>query len=212
MGKFVKGLNGGFSGRVGSTVGSKWKGINYMKSLPDIRDKKSSEKQVMQRARFAFAARFLQPLYPVFKQGLKAQGVNQSPQNAAFSEFLNYALIGEYPDFGIDYPNLVFAKGSIQVADKPAVTIEDEQIVFTWSDNPNALKYVGTMQALLVGIAEGGYPSYSVDEYTRADGKGSLYMPNAPSGTPIHCYLAFASSGKMGTASNSIYLGTVTAP
>ncbi len=39
MGKFVKGLNGGFSGRAGSTVGSKWRGINYMKSLPDIRNK-----------------------------------------------------------------------------------------------------------------------------------------------------------------------------
>ncbi len=212
MGKFVKGLNGGFSGRVGSTVGSKWKGINYMKSLPDIRNRKASEKQVMQRARFAFAARFLQPLYPIFKQGLKSQSVNQSPQNAAFSEFLNYALIGEYPDYGVDYQNLVFAKGSIKVADQPKVTITDEQIVFTWSDNPNALKYVGTMQALLVAIAEGSYPSYSIDEFTRADGQGSLYLPYAPSGTPIHCYLGFASSEKMGTASNSIYLGTVLTP
>ncbi len=212
MGKFVKGLNGGFSGRVGSTIGSKWRGINYMKSLPDIRNKKSSEKQVMQRARFAFAARFLQPLYPVFKQGLKSQSVNLSPQNAAFSEFLNYALIGEYPDYGVDYQNLVLAKGSIQVADNPTVSITDGRIVFTWTDNPNALKYVGTMQALLVGIAEGGYPSYSIDEFTRADGQGSLYLPNAPSGTPIHCYLGFASSGQTATASNSIYLGTVSAP
>ncbi len=53
----------------------------------------------MQRERFSFAASFLQPFNPVFKQGLKSQSVNLSPQNAAFSEFLNYALLGEYPDY-----------------------------------------------------------------------------------------------------------------
>jgi hypothetical protein len=37
MGKISKGILGGFSGTVGTVVGGKWKGIDYMRSKPSIR-------------------------------------------------------------------------------------------------------------------------------------------------------------------------------
>lgn len=34
MGTIKKGILGGFSGKVGTVVGGSWKGISYMRSLP----------------------------------------------------------------------------------------------------------------------------------------------------------------------------------
>jgi len=40
MATFKNGPNGGFSGKVGSVVGSSWKGIDYIRGLPAKRKNK----------------------------------------------------------------------------------------------------------------------------------------------------------------------------
>jgi hypothetical protein len=68
MGKFTKGINGGFFGKTDSVVGSKWKGINYMRGLPDPVKRKASPLQAAQQERFRFVSRFLQGIQPFFYQ------------------------------------------------------------------------------------------------------------------------------------------------
>jgi len=51
MGKYSQGILGPFSGKVGSVVGSSWKGVNYIKSLPGP-NTSNTEKQQEQRSRF----------------------------------------------------------------------------------------------------------------------------------------------------------------
>ena len=212
MGKFNNGILGGFNGKVGNVVGATWKGITYMKAVQNTGTKKATEKQIVQRAKFGFAAKFLQPLYPVIQIGFKTQGVKQSAQNAAQSHLLNFALAGEYPSFAVDYENLYLAKGSIKVADSASVNVDADKITFNWNDTDKALEIHGNEQAVLVGIANGYYPSYSIDEYIREDRSGGIPFPNAPSGTLVHCYIAFAETDNLMRASNSVYLGTVSIP
>ena len=212
MGKYGNGILGGFNGKVGNVVGATWKGITYMKAIQNTGNKKATEKQIVQRAKFGFAAQFLQPLYPVIQIGFKTLGIKQSAQNAAIAHLLNYAITGEYPAFAVDYENLYLAKGSIKVADSASIVVEDDHITFNWNDTDKAMKLLGEEQALLVGISNGYYPSYSIDEYTRENRTGALSFPNAPSGSLVHCYLAFAETENLKRASNSIYLGTVSIP
>ena len=51
MGKYNQGILGPFSGKVGSVVGSSWKGVNYIKSLPGP-NASNTEAQQKQRSRF----------------------------------------------------------------------------------------------------------------------------------------------------------------
>ena len=51
MGKYNQGILGPFTGKVGSVVGSSWKGVNYIKSLPGP-NASNSEAQQKQRGRF----------------------------------------------------------------------------------------------------------------------------------------------------------------
>jgi hypothetical protein len=51
MGKYNQGILGPFTGKVGSVVGSSWKGVNYIKSLPGP-NSSNTEAQQKQRSRF----------------------------------------------------------------------------------------------------------------------------------------------------------------
>lgn len=51
MGKYSQGILGPFSGKVGAIVGSSWKGVNYIKSLPGP-NTSNTVKQQEQRSRF----------------------------------------------------------------------------------------------------------------------------------------------------------------
>lgn len=51
MAKYKQGVLGSFSGKVGAVVGSRWRDVNYIKSLPSG-NKSNSEGQKKQRGRF----------------------------------------------------------------------------------------------------------------------------------------------------------------
>ncbi|MDP9040682.1 MAG: DUF6266 family protein [Bacteroidota bacterium] len=52
MGTIVKGILGGFSGKVGTVVGSSWKGLAVMKSVPGPRKGSPTLLQLEQQAKF----------------------------------------------------------------------------------------------------------------------------------------------------------------
>ena len=58
MGSYVKGILGNFTGKVGTVIGSNWKSINYMKSLPGKRKGMPSSDKVEQQLKFALMLRF----------------------------------------------------------------------------------------------------------------------------------------------------------
>jgi len=76
MGKISRGILGGFSGKVANVVGSSWKGIAYMKSLPLSVANPRTSGQIAQRTKFAntvaFASEILstiiKPLWDRFAQ------------------------------------------------------------------------------------------------------------------------------------------------
>jgi hypothetical protein len=211
MGRFIKGILGGFSGKVGNIIGGNWKGISYMRSLAEPSKKPPTEQQLMQRARFAYAVHFLQPLHPVIKIGYRSQSVRKAPMNAALSQTLRQVVEGDYPAYRINYPALMVAKGTLPVPQSHQVQVVDDDLEFTWTDTQENMNSQGQNYALLLAIGDGVYPVYSMNEFRRINEGGVLPLPNGQSGSEVHCYLAFASEDDL-SVSNSRYVGSVTLP
>ncbi|TLX71948.1 hypothetical protein E9993_19235 [Labilibacter sediminis] len=221
MAKFEQGILGGFSGKVGNVVGSTWKGISYMKAKPQKSNRKASEKQIEQRARFLFASNFIQPLYPIIQIGYRKLEIQKSAKNAAMSELLNYAIEGDYPSFNVNFRNLKLSKGSLEIPTECSIELQADRVVFNWSmdsgsedseEEDKLLSELKENNMMLVTLANGFAPRYSLHKYKRKDLTGNLGLPNAPSGTEVHCYLACVSNGGTKTVSNSVYVGSITIP
>ena len=72
MGTIKQGILGGFSGKVGTVIGSSWKGISYMRGqAPHVKNPRTAG-QVNQRLKFNLALNFLQPNVPYIRIGYKS--------------------------------------------------------------------------------------------------------------------------------------------
>ena len=212
MGTSKKGILGNFYGKVGTVIGSKWKGIKYMRSLPDPSSQPPSQRQLDQREKFRQGSSFLQPLGPVIRVGFRTQQKNQTPANAALSDLLVNAMTGTAPDFVINYERLKIAKGNLTGARNAEAALNGELIEFTWSNNSGEGDAQSSDHVLLAAISDTAYPLYSVGQFTRDAASGSLIVPEGVSGSIFHCYLAFAGTEDRFQVSNSIYLGEIEIP
>ncbi|MCW3789654.1 DUF6266 family protein [Plebeiibacterium sediminum] len=205
-------LFGLISGRLGNTIGVIINGKQYFRQAPSKSSVKPSQKQIMQRARFAFAMKFLKPLRPVIQLGFYKRNDSRSAHNKAMSLLLQQTIKGEYPDYTINFQKLYLSKGPIERCDATSVEISDQNIIFQWKDAEEIINDHKREHALLIAITEHYEVVQSVDEYMRIDKTGKLSLPQAPSGTKIHCYLAFVDTKRSNRASNSEYLGFVSMP
>jgi len=116
MGIYVKGLLGAFSGKVGNVIGSNWRSIDYLRSLPKPSSKPATAKQKAQRAKFALAIEFLSPMREILNIGFNDKSqTKMTAFNNATNDLL-FKIEGEYPDFTIPYPKVRFSTGSLREA------------------------------------------------------------------------------------------------
>src|SRR4051812_9859871 len=92
MARLTSGINGPFTGSVGTVIGSTWNGIPYMKSRHRRRTKKVSEPEILSRNKFAMAHFWLQPLLPFVREGFKNYSQRSMGFNAAKSQLLKNAF------------------------------------------------------------------------------------------------------------------------
>jgi len=111
MGTLIKGINGHISGKVGNVVGSSWRGKNYVKRSPVSKGKPKSEKQLAQQAKFALAVRFLHPVKELLNIGFRQQHRPATGYNMAIKHTLEQSIIGQYPNYVIDYSKVQYSNG-----------------------------------------------------------------------------------------------------
>lgn len=113
MARFLKGIHGAYSGKVGNVVGSSWRSVNYVRTLPKKSAKTPTQGQLAQREKFSILASFLSPIQDLLNLGYsdslqtKATGYNK-----AFGHAIKHAFTGSYPFFDIDYSKLIISRGS----------------------------------------------------------------------------------------------------
>ena len=122
MGKIKQGILGGFSGKVGTVVGSYWNGIFYMKGLPQSYKKSRSGNQKMQQGYFkelvtlsmSLSNEDLEFIYPKRPKGMTRRNLLVK-QLAEFAEFIGKSKT-------VDLDNLS-TLGNAPMTDLPAVTV-----------------------------------------------------------------------------------------
>ncbi|MBB6237535.1 hypothetical protein HDC90_002157 [Pedobacter sp. AK013] len=212
MATYSKGANGAFSGKVGSVIGSNWRSIDYLKGLPKKSSKPSTEPQLAQRSKFALAPLYLSPIKDILNIGFKDKQLNKlTGYNAAVKIFLNQAISGDYPDFVIDFSQVLLSKGSLSVFHGLNASLQGADIVLNWQGVLNRYNAF-TDDLLTVVLFNDTKKMYLIYEeaqrgaltYTAVIGPGFT-------GDVFHGW-AFAVKRDATSVSGSQYLGSFTIP
>lgn len=134
MARFLKGIHGAYSGKVGSIVGSNWRSVDYVRSVARPSKKPASERQIAQREKFVLATAFLGPLKDLLNLGYSdVQQGRSTGYNQALRDLMKFAIIGVYPDLEIDYNNVRISRGALANLFVPQWSeTAPQEITMTW--------------------------------------------------------------------------------
>lgn len=206
MGTIKQGILGGFSGRVGTVIGSNWKSVHYMRALATNVSNPRTEKQQCQRGKFSTAISFLTTITPFVRVGYKSYATDQSAFNAAMSYIMKNAITGCGETLALDYNKVLVAHGNLTTVVDATVTVEGNKASYKWADN-SGTGDAKTKDAamLLVYNKDKKEAIYNMDAATRTDVKAELSLPVSWSDNALAVYLSFCSEdGK--SVTNSICL------
>ena len=212
MGTIKQGILGGFSGKVGTVIGSSWKGISYMRGQAQHVKNPRSAGQVNQRSKFNLVLNFLQPNVPYIRIGYKSQAAKQTEFNAAFSYHIKNAVTGSYPNYAMDYTKVVVSKGGLTQVSDGAVnwTAAQSKLTFTWTDNSGVGNALATDKAMpFVYNKDKNETIYNTEGATRTTHTMDITVPSDWVGDKVEVYLGMVSDDGALVA-DSIYLGEKT--
>lgn len=192
MGKIKQGILGAFSGKVGGVVGSSWKGIAVMKTLPASVANPKSSGQVAQRTKMTNAVAFariilasvIKPLWDRFASGM-------SGFNAFIAENIDL-FAGALPD---PLDSLVISSGKMAATDVmiSSAATGGLTVNLSWDNDSGEGYKLATDEAYAVVVnSDRDDVSFAAATATRADGTIEVTMNDAiQSGDTINAYLAF---------------------
>lgn len=211
MAKYSRATFGIISGTVNNAVGTSWRGVNYLRNVAKKSNKGPSTGQLTVQAKLVLAANQLARIKTVLNLGFSDKKLNKTTgYNAAVREFINHAVIGEYPDFSVDYGKIQLSKGSLNTLKQVTLTLSDNLLTLKWMAREDSM-LGNTDDEILILL----YNSTS-DEYmtnmTAKRSEGELLLELAEkSGDGIEVWL-FCVSKDRKSVSTSQYIGTVTMP
>lgn len=209
MGKYEVGVLGSFDGKIGTVVGARWKGIEYMRHKGRKSKKPRSAAQLEQQAKFGCIARFVNKFTDLL-MACYADTPEQTAINRAFSDIYANAVIGSYPAFDLDYSKVPISDGSLHNVNGPAAGATGGGIIrFTWNDNTGGIKAKATDKAVLaVYCPELNQAIYTISGAERSATTDNLNVMNF-TGKEVETWISFLSAnGKF--AAPSIYTGRIT--
>ena len=147
------GPNGGFSGKVGSVVGYKWKGLDVIRGLPRKSHKPRSEARLANEQAMKLIMGILKPLKLFIRMGFRyaAEPLNMGAFNLALSLNKKNAIKGEYPNLEIDWDKLQISQGDRAGAKELTAEWTDAGLRVTWATTTgNAQGHAGDLLSIAV--------------------------------------------------------------
>lgn len=211
MAEIKKGILGGFSGTVGTVVGSNWRGKDIIKSRPKTTNKPPTDRQLEQCVKFAAAIAFLSPLKQILSAYFGTDSGTRSRVNLATSYLIMQAI--EMND-GLPrflYSKVLMTKGDLAGFQNLSVTpAAGNRLDFAWEDNSTQARAAVNDVFCCVAYSEELQQFASTDgPALRQDGSASVAMPPEFTGKSVHLYAYFRNAAA-NAACNSVYLGSVT--
>jgi len=137
MAILTNGPNGGFSGKVGSVVGYKWKNKDVIRGLPRKSHKPRSEARLANEQAMKLIMESLKPLKIIIRQSFRqaAESMNMSAFNLALSVNKKMAIAGAYPELTIDWSKFAVSKGPLPGLTNVATVWAGSGLTVTWDNN-----------------------------------------------------------------------------
>ena len=209
MGKLYAGINGPFSGKVGTVVGYLWNGKAVIRGLPSKINTPPTEKQLAQRAKFAMMRKFLIRLKNLLNISFSNQAVQMTGFSKGFSYNLKNALIGTYPNLEINYSMVSLGRGDlVNIASAEVISSETGQIKFSWTDNSGLGQALPDDNAFVAAYnQQTGSWKYLLNAGNRKSGSCIINLTGF-GGMIAHTYIGFISAnGK--DITDTLYSGSV---
>lgn len=209
MGKIQTGILGGFQGKVGTVIGSTWRGEDIIKALPKKRADNPSELQKLQRIKFKAVSEFLNPVRDTVSKYFSNDVGVKSRYNLATSYHLLNAVEVTDEVATILFNRVMLSKGTLFSFQNPTVVPKGTEVTLNWEDNSlmgnakaedsvNVVFYSKELQLFFVyeTVAE------------RSALTANITLPQNLAGSAVEVY-AFLYSNTIKFSSNSVYLGSI---
>ena len=193
MGVIKRGIIGGFSGRVGSIVGSSWKGIAVVKSLPLSVANPKTAAQTTQRTAFKETASFASKILSSY---IKPLWDRFASKESGFNAFLKKNVPLYVPTANAMYNGFVAAVGKIEAEDYQVTAPGngDTDFILDWEDAAAYSNQEGSDLAYAIGydyekeqfITFGTHPTRDIDTVA-----GAIEAGTVESGDHYVIWLAF---------------------
>jgi hypothetical protein len=209
MGKIKTGILGGFQGKVGTVIGSTWRGESIMRALPKTAAKAPTESQRIQRLKFKAVSEFLNPLRTTLSTYFGNDTGVKSKYNMATSYHITNAVEITEQGTQILYPRVLVAKGTLFGFQNLTTTPSETVITMNWEDNTVFGNAKAEDTVNVVCYIEEVNTFYVFESIAKRDGlTASVTLPQNFIGYNVEVY-AFLYDKVSKTSSNSVYLGSI---
>lgn len=213
MGKLNLGILGGFSGTVGTVVGStNKKGEDIIRAKSKKARQTSSVEQVSQQTKFGLTTNFMHAVNPILKIGMKQVAENESisAYNYACRHTLKNAIAGTDAQPELDYSRIIISDGNLSRIAGVTAEKEANTIKFSWSDNVESITGAITDKvSIVVYNVTNSELSFSMGEILRSSKTATLPIPYSELNDKLVFYLFFQSATNPTAVSTSQYLGSL---
>lgn len=129
-----RGILGGFSNKIGNIVGTSWKGIAVMKSLPLSVANPQTAGQVTQRSRFTAASVFGSQ---ILADVVKPLNDRFAQQESGYNLFVRRNVMNAFDENGAILGNLSISQGKLDQVPNLVVTASagTDRVTFTYTNN-----------------------------------------------------------------------------
>jgi len=209
VGKIKTGILGGFQGKVGTVIGSTWRGESIMRALPKTAAKAPTESQRIQRLKFKAVSEFLNPIRSTLSTYFGNDTGVKSKYNMATSYHITNAVEITEQGTQILYPRVLVAKGTLFGFQNLTTTHSETVITLNWEDNTVFGNAKAEDAVNVVCYIEEVNTFYVFESIANRDGlTASVTLPQNFLGYNVEVY-AFLYDTVSKTSSNSVYLGNI---
>lgn len=214
MSQYNQGILGPFSGKVGTVVGSFWKGRFVMRGRPTHMTNPNTPEQQAQRMRFSLVSENIAPMRPAINAGfaVRADIDNVTPANVAMQVNMEQAVTGSGTVLSIDWTRWMVAGGTLLNVESPSATAAaSHKITLSWTNNAGVQADVLDTDSVMVVAYNPTKKQavYDLVTMVRDDTSGQLNVPAAWVGDTVQVFVFTRSEDKSRT-SPSVNAGAVT--
>ncbi|RZK79630.1 MAG: hypothetical protein EOO92_08970 [Pedobacter sp.] len=212
MARMKHGPYGPIVGKVGNTVGYIRLGQPIVRTVPSSpkRKKKGTLAQQAARKRFSLVTGFIGRInrFTNISFKVKAQTqVGKTAQNMAMSANLKNIIVGEFPDYEIDYSKALVSEGGLSLPANAQVELVGKQLKYTWDVNPYDNYTEKFSEVMMLAYFPGSKKvNFDLGGAKRYKGVDVLDIHfRSDEDTFVEVYMSFVSADRE-SVSNSIYL------